>query len=1361
MNKKLIALSVIAFLFIISPGFIPKKRSPAQGPGLGNLTYPSNELFQTIGSLSVLNGAPLGHGHAMMYKGYLALILANDSGEKGGGFGFYDMSDPRNPQSVFTKVDAETEKIREGHGFGFFRVSGRDYCALQTIEGIQIWDFTEVTNPFMASNLPLPGVLESDYASGCWWVATEAPYLYVAGSSNGIYIVDASNPAIPALIKQVPIAQMGNFRVGPIFAIGNLLVITSMDALGIATLDISDPANPVLLDTDLNLNTFMYSGTVNGNYLISASKDNSVHLWDISDPSNMIHLGNSPALSGGGGYVNYQDGFVHAGMSTDYYKLDMRNPNNITVVGKGTSPIPDTDHDFGNALGNLALVGNDHGTGSALIVHDVNPDATPPTVTRVIPAPDAVNQALTTRIGITMSDGIEYSSIHEESFIVRPLGGQPVEGTYSYQLGILNFTPKNALDPNKVYEVALTQGGITDYAGNAIADEFVSRFSTGSTLTPIGCSLLEAPFVEIGLASYFEVTPFYNDSSSTTYTWDFGDENIIGPSSSPYVSHAYQDVGRYTVLVTISDGNSQSTCNISHTVHEKLSATGPSQATTIIADVSGNYIWNVNPDNNTVTKTSVQPLGYSSEIATGKTPVSIAQDGSGNIWVLNKGDATIQIFGSSDNNLIQTISLSHGSLPMALALSPDKQKAFVTLHARGEVLKIDVASRTVEAAQQVGSFPKGLAVSRDNQQLFVTSFITEEDSGEVFMLDVENLALLKIIRLAPDQSTDSEFGGKGVANYLNSITLSPDGRIAVVPAKKDNIFRGLQRDGNPLNFENTVRPMLGLINLISREEDYDARIDINNGDIPTFAIFSKYGNLIFASLQGNNRVDVFDAYRGSFLTSIEDVGAAPQGLALSHTGDTLFVHNFLSRTISAYNIHDIVNQVSATIAKVGEITAVKNETMDATVLKGKMIFYNAKDGRMNQDSYMSCATCHLDGDNDGRVWDLTQLGEGLRNTIPLNGRGGATKGAVHWTGNFDEIQDFEGQIRDLMGGNGFMHDADFNLGSHNKPLGDKKARLSDDLDALAAYLGSLDKFDDSPYRNADGTLTEAGERGKLVFANNNCGLCHSGPDFSDSEAGLFHDVGSIKATSGTRLTKSLLGFDCPTLKALWLSPPYLHDGSAKTLQDALSSSDGTTNHADFAQLSQQDKDDLIAYLLQLDDHEEATHSFMELKLTNPENYALIDSNQTVEVKLQTNLQQIIEIRYYLNSSEIARTTSVDEAVAYTFAAAGEYKLQAKVYHNGGKLASLTPETKVTVLKEECDFGVKLAPNPASGFLRITTNGINGSKVRLFDYSGKKWLDGIMENTSEVFDFSGMSHGVYLLVIEKDGCRVVKKVLRHD
>ena len=160
------------------------------------------------------------------------------------------------------------------------------------------------------------------------------------------------------------------------------------------------------------------------------------------------------------------------------------------------------------------------------------------------------------------------------------------------------------------------------------------------------------------------------------------------------------------------------------------------------------------------------------------------------------------------------------------------------------------------------------------------------------------------------------------------------------------------------------------------------------------------------------------------------------------------------------------------------VATVEHETLAPRVLNGKRIFYNAADTRMSRDGYISCASCHLDGGSDQMVWDFTQLGEGLRNTIDLTGRRGTNDGYVHWTANFDEIQDFEHDIRQGFGGAGFMPDSEFEVGTRDDPLGDRKAGISADLDDLAAYVASLTDFPDSPHRSADGALTAAGRAGR-------------------------------------------------------------------------------------------------------------------------------------------------------------------------------------------------------------------------------------------------------------------------------------------
>jgi hypothetical protein len=206
---------------------------------------------------------------------------------------------------------------------------------------------------------------------------------------------------------------------------------------------------------------------------------------------------------------------------------------------------------------------------------------------------------------------------------------------------------------------------------------------------------------------------------------------------------------------------------------------------------------------------------------------------------------------------------------------------------------------------------------------------------------------------------------------------------------------------------------------------------------------------------------------------------------------------------------------------------------------------------------LSCASCHNDGGHDGRVWDLTGAGEGLRNTISLRGRAGAM-GFLHWSNNFDEVQDFEGQIRNLAGGTGLMADTLFAAGTRSEPLGDRKAGLSADLDALAAYVGSLASFDPSPVRPSAASLSAAGSEGRTLFTNLNCASCHSGSAFSGSGANTLANIGTVKPSSGQRLWGALAGIDVPTLRDVWATAPYLHDGSAATLEAAVRAHAGVT-----------------------------------------------------------------------------------------------------------------------------------------------------------------------------------------------------------
>jgi cytochrome c peroxidase len=290
----------------------------------------------------------------------------------------------------------------------------------------------------------------------------------------------------------------------------------------------------------------------------------------------------------------------------------------------------------------------------------------------------------------------------------------------------------------------------------------------------------------------------------------------------------------------------------------------------------------------------------------------------------------------------------------------------------------------------------------------------------------------------------------------------------------------------------------------------------------------------------------------------------------------------MSRTVSAYDASGVTSSTIFSLPLLANVKAVANDALAPQVLRGKQIFYNASDPRMSRDGYLSCATCHLDGGQDGRVWDFTERGEGLRNTISMQGRSGLGHGNVHWTANFDEIQDFENDIRNGFKGDGFMSNALFQSGTVGIPLGQPKTGLSPELDALAAYVSSLSEFGVSPVRTSSGALSPGGQRGLTLFKQLGCAQCHAGPNFAD---GLIHDVGTAGPGSGKAIGGPILGFDTPTLRGLWKTAPYLHNGSAQTLFDVLIAFNPGGQHGATSALTPQELEDLVLYLRQIDDLE--------------------------------------------------------------------------------------------------------------------------------------------------------------------------------
>ncbi len=684
---------------------------------------------------------------------------------------------------------------------------------------------------------------------------------------------------------------------------------------------------------------------------------------------------------------------------------------------------------------------------------------------------------------------------------------------------------------------------------------------------------------QVGAEVTFAVTA--SGQGQLMYTWSFGDGGSSGPSPQPTATHTYATPGHHPVIVSVRDASSVRSASFLQIVHYPTTATPARASSSIVCDATGARVYHVNPDQGTITSIDAETLTRRWEQRVGPTPRTLAFAPDGTLWVVTQDSSSITVVDAESGARLANIVLPYASRPYGLAFSPDGTAAYVTLQATGELAVLDPVGRTLVQRVPAGKLPTGLAVSADGARILVTRFISPDGGGEVTEIDGPTLALTRVHTLAVDQGSDGEDRARGVPNYLVSVAISPDGRRAWIPSKKDNLLRGGVRDGQPLSFETSVRAIVSQLDLEAGGGELPAaRVDLNNRSLPMSVAFSPLGDLVFVALEGSNHVEVLDAYSGKIVAGARDVGHAPLGLVLT-PGGRLFVHAFISRTVEVYDARGLLSARDFVLPRLGAVASVASERLAPDVLMGKRIFYDAADLRMARDGYLACAACHLDGFEDGRVWDFTDRGEGLRNTTSLLGRRGTGMGPLHWSANFDEVQDFEHDIRNAFGGKGFLPDAVFHSGTRDTTLGDGKAGLSPELDALAAYVTSLNHVHPSPFRAPGGALTPDGAAGQLIFAQLGCPSCHAGPDFTDSFAGVRHDVGTIKPTSGHRLGGELT-LDTPTLLGAWETAPYLHDGSAPSLRDVLTSANPDDRHGVTSTLDAGELDQLVAYLLQLD-----------------------------------------------------------------------------------------------------------------------------------------------------------------------------------
>jgi YVTN family beta-propeller protein len=541
-----------------------------------------------------------------------------------------------------------------------------------------------------------------------------------------------------------------------------------------------------------------------------------------------------------------------------------------------------------------------------------------------------------------------------------------------------------------------------------------------------------------------------------------------------------------------------------------------------------------------------------------------------------------------------------GRAPRGIALSPDGRQLYVTNAWSDSVSVIDTTSLKVMQTLATGFEPSGIVVDRSGETLYVANRL----SGDISVIDLkagkESKRLLaghgaSYLALSPD--------GKWIYCthiYPNpgAFRTQPNSEITVIDTARQIVVErqtlhnvagvfhvAVSADGK-LGVVAQLRPK-NLIPLAHVEHGWvfgdsptlfgedvgePVQIPIDELDryyaLPWGVAIAPDKSEIFLTTAGSESVTVIDvshllqtvrSRRQPFVNDLSAsadyvsariaVGHNPRGVLISQDGKRLYVANRLDDTISVIDVAN--DKVASTIDLGGP------QTVDA-LRRGERLFFTADFAFQGQ---FGCANCHLDATIDGLQWDLEPdgFGKDIVDNRSLEDLAGTEP--FKWNGGNPDMPTECGPRTEKF----FFRSQSFN-----------QQQLTD----LVTFVYSL-PYRPNRYRRADGELTPAQERGKAVFERtrykdgkpiaegNQCATCHSGPKYTNKQE---LNVGTGKLTDRSPV------IDVPQLSNVAYSGPYLHDGSARSLEEIWTVFNPKDTHGVTNDLTKDELNDLIEYL---------------------------------------------------------------------------------------------------------------------------------------------------------------------------------------
>jgi len=547
-----------------------------------------------------------------------------------------------------------------------------------------------------------------------------------------------------------------------------------------------------------------------------------------------------------------------------------------------------------------------------------------------------------------------------------------------------------------------------------------------------------------------------------------------------------------------------------------------------------------------------------SRVPVGRVPrgVAISPDGS-RVFVANSWSDTVSEIDAASLHVLRT--LPAGFEPTGIAVDARGEFMYAGNRLGNDISVIDLKAGRDSRRLAAGRGASWTAASPDGSRVYVThiypnpgNFRGRPDS-EITEINTATQTVLSRLAL------------HNVAGVFH-LAISKDGRLGIAAQMRPKNLVPLAHVEHGWAFGNSVA-VFG--------DDVGGVVQLPLDQIETFfslpfgVAMAADKSKAYISASGSDEVAILDlrklvaAARSAGASALANdlsasaryviaripVGHNPRSIVLSPDGSTLYVANRLDDTISVVDTSRAAVTSTISLGAPAELTPER---------RGERLFYSSQYSFGHQ---FGCANCHLDSTFDGLSWDLEPDGFGVDivDNRALEEIGDTAP--YKWNGGNPDLQTECGVRTEKF----FFRSQGFR---------------GDDLEDLVRYIKSI-PLRPNRYRLPNGELTPAQERGKAIFLRTKrkdgtdipvelqCFVCHSGPYYTNQGPA---DVGTKKPTDRSG------DIDVPQLTNVVYSAPYLHDGSARTLEEIWTVFNPEDKHGVTNDLTKDELNDLIEFL---------------------------------------------------------------------------------------------------------------------------------------------------------------------------------------